>query len=74
MCERYLKLAEEKNDMKAIRNIMQTKRSLQRQQQRLKYNMAVEFNEKVFDKALGTPNLYCRYDIVWSMLYCSYLY
>ena len=47
MCERYLKLAEEKNDMKAIRNIMQTKRALQRQQQRLKYNMAVEFNEKI---------------------------
>ena len=47
MCERYIKLAEEKNDMKAIRNLMQTKRALQRQQQRLKYNMAVEFGEKV---------------------------
>ena len=57
MCERYLKLAEEKNDMKAIRNIMQTKRSLQRQQQRLKYNMAVEFNEKV-PKSPSAPENY----------------
>lgn len=47
MCNRYLKLAEDKDDMKAIRNIMQTKRSLERQQQRLKYNMQVEFKEKV---------------------------
>lgn len=47
MCDKYLSLAENKNDMKAIRNIMQTKRSLERQQQRIKYNMAVEFNEKI---------------------------
>jgi hypothetical protein len=47
MCERYIKLAEDKNDMKAIRNLMQTKRALQRQQQRLKYNMTVNWNEKV---------------------------
>lgn len=56
MCERYLKLAEEKNDMKAIRNISQTKRSLQRQQQRLKYNMAVEFNEKIPNKPKASDN------------------
>lgn len=56
MCERYLKLAEEKNDMKAIRNISQTKRSLQRQQQRLKYNMAVEFNEKIPNKPKSSDN------------------
>lgn len=46
MCEKYLRLAEEKGDMKATRTILQTQRTLQRQKQRLKYNMAVHFGEK----------------------------
>lgn len=44
MCEKYLKIAEEKDDMKATRNLLQTKRALQRQQQRLKYSMSVNFD------------------------------
>ena len=44
MCEKYLRIAEDKNDMKAVRNIMQTKRALQRQQQRLKYNYVVKWD------------------------------
>ena len=47
MCERYLKQAEEKNDMKAIRQIEMTQRNLQRQQQRIKYKMHVIYNQKV---------------------------
>ena len=43
MCDKYLKIAEEKNDMKATRNILQTKRSLQRQKQRINYNMGIAF-------------------------------
>ena len=43
MCDKYLRIAEEKNDMKATRNILQTKRSLQRQKQRINYNMGIAF-------------------------------
>lgn len=43
MCDKYLRIAEDKNDMKATRNILQTKRALQRQQQRLRYDMSVHF-------------------------------
>ena len=49
-CDKQLRLAEERNDMKALRQIMQIKRNLQRQQQRIKYNMAVKFNEKIPNK------------------------
>lgn len=49
-CDKQLRLAEERNDMKALRQIMQIKRNLQRQQQRIKYNMAVRFNEKIPNK------------------------
>lgn len=43
MCDKYLRLAEDKNDMQAVRNIMQTKRSLERQRQRLRNGMKTEF-------------------------------
>ena len=43
MVEKYLNIAESKNDMKATRNILQTKRSLQRQKQRINYNMGIAF-------------------------------
>lgn len=46
MCERYLRQAEEKNDMKAIRQIEVTQRNLERQQQRIKYKMNVIYNQK----------------------------
>lgn len=53
MCERYLRQAEEKNDMKAIRQIEITQRNLQRQQQRIKYKMNVIYNQKTDTKYLG---------------------
>ena len=51
MCERYMKMAEDKNDMQAQKHILQTQRELQRQKQRLQYNMQVKFREKTPPKA-----------------------
>ena len=45
MCERYIKLAEEKNDMKAIKNLLQTKRALEKQRANLKYNMKFKYRD-----------------------------
>lgn len=50
MCERYLKIAEDNNDMKAQRNLLTTKRSLERQRQRIKYKMTVYHNQQVDNK------------------------
>ena len=47
MCEKYMRMAEDKNDLKAVRNIMQTQRALERQRQRLIYNMKVNWNEDI---------------------------
>ena len=49
MCERYLKMAEDKEDMEAIRQIEITQRSLERQRQRIKYKMNVVYHDKVPD-------------------------
>lgn len=46
MCDRYMKMAEQKDDMQAQRHILQTQRELLRQKQRLEYNMQVKFREK----------------------------
>jgi len=46
MCNRYLKHFEEKGDMEAIRNVMKTQRELQRQRNRLVYNMSMVHNTK----------------------------
>ena len=51
MCERYLKMAEDKEDMEAIRQIETTQRNLERQRQRIKYKMNVVYNQKVPDVA-----------------------
>lgn len=45
MCKRYLRIAEENNDMKAVKQLLNTQRSLQRQQQRIKYKMSVYHNQ-----------------------------
>lgn len=41
MVEKYLKIAEDKDDMKATRQLLNTQRRLERERQRIKYNMAV---------------------------------
>ena len=47
MADRYLKRAEDANDMNAIRQCEIIKRNLERQQQRIKYKMHVIYNQKV---------------------------
>ncbi|MBP5595843.1 MAG: hypothetical protein J6Y02_10720 [Pseudobutyrivibrio sp.] len=48
MCDRYIHLAEEKNDMKAIRSLLQTKRALEKQRARLKYHAKIELGKPVY--------------------------
>ena len=55
MCERYMRQAEDKNDMKAVRQIEQIQRNLERQQQRIKYRMKVVYNQDV-PNAPGNDN------------------
>lgn len=38
MCDKYLKIAEDKDDLTAVREIMKTKRDLERQRSRILYN------------------------------------
>jgi hypothetical protein len=38
MCDKYLKIAEDKDDLAAVREIMKTKRDLERQRSRILYN------------------------------------
>lgn len=45
MTEKYLRIAEDKNDMKATRELLKVQRDLQRQQQRIKYRMKVYSNQ-----------------------------
>ena len=47
MCERYMRLAEEKNDMKKIREIEKIQRNLIRQKQRIQYKMVTVYHQKV---------------------------
>lgn len=48
MCEKYIQIAESKNDMKALRQLLTTKKELQRQLQRIKYKMSVDFGQKYY--------------------------
>ena len=43
MCERYIRLYEERNDLKAVRQCEIIQRNLQRQHQRIKYRMKIDF-------------------------------
>ena len=49
ICEKYINIAEQKNDMKALRQLLTTKRELERQRQRIKYKMKVDFGQKYYD-------------------------
>ena len=49
MCDKYIEIAEQKNDMKALKQLMITKRDLERQQQRIKYKMRVQLGQKYYD-------------------------
>lgn len=45
MNEKYLRIAEDNNDMKATRELLKIQRDLQRQRQRIKYKMKVYHNQ-----------------------------
>lgn len=47
MVERYIKQAEDKEDLKKVREYEKMQRNLIRQQQRIKYNMSVEHNQPI---------------------------
>lgn len=49
MCEKYINIAEQKNDMQALRQLLTTKKELERQRQRIKYKMRVDFGQKYYD-------------------------
>ena len=49
MCEKYIAIAEQKNDMKALKQLLMTKRDLERQLQRIKYKMRVDLGQKYYD-------------------------
>lgn len=46
MCDKYMKLAEDKDDLAAVREIMKTKRDLERQRARILYNKKYIFKGK----------------------------
>lgn len=47
MCDKYIEIAESKNDMKALKQLMTIKKTLTRQEQRIRYKMKVDFNQNV---------------------------
>lgn len=47
MCEKYIRAAEDNNDMKALKQLYTIQKNLERQKQRIKYNMRVNFNQNV---------------------------
>lgn len=49
MCEKYMRIAEEKNDMKKVREIEKIQRNLIRQKQRIQYKMITVYHQKVPD-------------------------
>lgn len=46
MCNKYIQQAEEKNDMKGLRNLLMIKKKLEAQRNRLKYKMHVDFRDQ----------------------------
>lgn len=49
ICQKYIDIAEQKNDMKALKQLLSTQRELERQRQRIKYKMQVKFGQKYYD-------------------------
>ena len=47
MCDEYIDLAKSKNDMKALKQLYQTRKKLQREQQRIQYHMKVTTNKDI---------------------------
>ena len=49
MCQKYIDIAEQKNDMKALKQLLMIQRDLERQHQRIKYKMKMDFGQKYYD-------------------------
>lgn len=49
MVDKYIRVAEEKNDLKNLRELLKIKRKLQAQESRLKYKMNIDYNQKTKD-------------------------
>lgn len=47
MCKRYLRQAEDQNDLDAQKRLLQIQRNLERQKQRIQYNMKIHWNQDV---------------------------
>lgn len=57
MCERYIHQAEDKNDLKKVRELEKIQRNLERQHQRIKYKMNVEHDMRVPDSTAKPKGL-----------------
>lgn len=49
MCQKYIDIAEQKNDMKALKQLLMIQRDLERQHQRIKYKMRADLGQKYYD-------------------------
>lgn len=49
MCRKYIEVAEQKNDMKALKQLLMIERDLTRQHQRIKYKMKANYGQKYYD-------------------------
>lgn len=56
MCEKYIEIAESKNDMKALKKLLTIQRELERQRQRIKYNMQVKMGQKYYSASTTTAD------------------
>ena len=45
MVEKYIKIAEEKNDMKNLRDLLMIQKKLQAQEARLRYKMNIQYKQ-----------------------------
>ena len=56
MCDRYIKEAEDKNDLKAIRRLLMIKKKLEAQRSRLVFKMKTEYKEDVPSRSAGNSD------------------
>ena len=47
MCKRYLRQAEDQNDLEAQKKLLRIQRNLERQKQRIQYNMKINWNQDI---------------------------
>lgn len=53
ICEKYIEMAERKEDMRALKKLYAIRTNLQRQHQRIRYKMKVDFNQNVPNTTKG---------------------